>query len=233
MGANTHVKHFLGIVRFRPWHDRHMNDLIHVHAAALARQHCDQPRLLTAAEMPDPDRWRKALRQAGVPVLELDGAAPAQAKTWLDAGRAFSAEYLIPVVCFGGDNKTVNHEAPLQAFCADPKPMSGCNEVVDADWLRTRQVAITRGVETSDLNGEFRRSRERAGWIRIGWCPEALLVEGNGLLLAWSSPLPLRRIRDFSARCPEITLIAPDAEAIAREVAAQGISVKGWRFAVK
>jgi hypothetical protein len=214
------------------WHDRHMKDIVQNCADRLVRHHGDQPVLLSAFGLNEPNRWRAALRQAGVPVLELNDTSPAQVSVWRDAAYAFSAEYLVPVVVFG---------ANLMAGCSGSLALlsDGALEnpagqlVADADWLRARQVALTRGVETSDLNREFRRSRERHGWIRIGGCQDALLAEGNGLLLAWSSPLPLRRIRDFAARCPEITLCAADAEAIAQEVAAQGISVSGWRFAVK
>jgi hypothetical protein len=52
-------------------------------------------------------------------------------------------------------------------------------------------------------------------------------------MLAWSSPLPLRRIRDFSARCPDLVVSGPDIDRLAADVATQGISVAQWRFAVK
>lgn len=216
----------------RPWHDRHMNDIIGQIAASLSRQHCERPRLIVGADG-EPlvvNGWRPALRLAGLPVMELNQAPTSVASNWLETATAFSAEFLMPVVVLGVNVPTKNCEGIDQLGTTSPE---GCRSIEDADWLRTRQVAVTHAVETSPLNQEFRRNRERRGWIRIGWQKEADLAEGNGLLLAWSSPLPLRRIRDFAARCPEITLIGPDAESIAREVAAQGISVTGWRFAVK
>lgn len=112
-------------------------------------------------------------------------------------------------------------------------PWCSHRQVNDADWVQIRQIALTRGVENSSLNREFRRESSRKGWIRVGWHEDIALAEGNGLLLAWSSPLPLMRIRNFAARCPQITLIAPDPEALAEDVAAQGITVSGWRFEVK
>lgn len=203
-------------------------------ADALARQYCEQPRLLLSGiDLPDAESERCAFRQAGVPVLELNDAPPELARPWLEAAQAFSSEYLMPVVVLGQAIRTARPDVlkTLRQQTDDQAP--GCHPVTDADWLLARQVAITRAVERSELNQEFRRSRERRGWIRIGWQPETDLAVGNGLLLAWSSPLPLRRIRDFAARCPEVTLYASDAEALSSEVAAQGISVTGWRFAVK
>ena len=199
-------------------------------ALALSRQHDTEPRLLfhKAEDLVEASHWRAVLREAGVPVLELNDAHGVGEEAWLNAAQAFSVEFLTPVVLLGGSAAGAAKDLSLDAqVLVDQRPIE------DPDWLRTRQVALTRAVETSTLNQEFRRSRERTGWIRIGWQPDAALDEGNGLLLAWSSPLPLRRIRDFAARCPEITLVAPDAEALAAEVAAQGISVSGWRFAVK
>jgi hypothetical protein len=173
--------------------------------------------------------WRCALRQAGVPTLELNDAPAADAAVWVQEASAFSTEFLMPVVVFADSAP----EALVESLGALYLSEALSRRVDDAAWLHTRQVAITRAVETSPLNQEFRRSRERQGWIRIGWQPESALAEGNGLLLAWSGPLPLLRIRNFAARCSEITLFGPDAEGIAAEVAAQGISVTGWRFAVK
>ena len=211
-----------------------MYDPVHAIAAALSRVHTDRPRLIAAGEDTDSGQWRSALRQGGVPVLEVNDLPPPLAMPWLAAARAFSAEYLVPVVLLG-DQVPAEIEESLAGYLAEGGAIlpAGSREVDDLAWLQARLVAITRAVETSPLNLEFRRSRERRGWIRVGWYPDAALESGNGLLLAWSSPLPLRRIRDFAARCPEITLYAPDAEAIAQEVAAQGISVTGWRFAVK
>jgi len=199
-------------------------------ALALSRQHETEPRLLfhSAEDLVEASSWRSALREAGVPVLELNDAHGLAAEAWLNAAQEFSAEFLTPVVVLGGSAAGAVKDLRL-----DAQILVSEHPIEDPDWLRTRQVALTRAVETSTLNQEFRRSRGRTGWIRIGWQPETALAEGNELLLAWSSPLPLRRIRDFAARCPEITLVAPDAEAITAEVAAQGISVAGWRFAVK
>ena len=203
-----------------------MQPTVHDLAQSLSRQHSDRPRvILGAADTISANHWRAECRRAGVPVLELRGAAASATREWLDAALAFSCEFMMPVVVFS-DTAANLAMAAHQALC--PTVL-----VDDPDWLRTRQVALTRGVETSPLNQEYRRTRDRHGWIRFGWQPDTVLAEGNGLLLAWSSPLPLLRIRNFAARCPEITLYGPDAEAIAAEVAAQGISVTGWRFAVK
>ena len=199
-------------------------------ALALSRQHVMAPRLLfyavEAAE--EAHRWRWALRSAGVPLLELNDAVGDAATNWLQAASDFSAEFLVPVAVFGRSMPERMNLVPL-----DAQALAGWRTIEDPEWLRTRQVALTQAVESSELNQECRRSHARKGWIRIGWQAEEALAVGNGLQLAWSSPLPLRRIRDFAARCPEITLLGPDAEAIATEVAAQGISVSGWRFAVK
>ena len=205
-----------------------MHEMARDLAQSLSRQHGDQPRLLFEAPE-DGDAlpiWRAELRHVGVPLLELNGAPAPEAREWLVEAEAFSVEFMMPVVVFGA-------EAAYGPESLRSRDAYSGRQIEDPDWLNTRQVAVTRAVETSVLNREFRRSRERKGWIRLGWQPESMLGDGNGLLLAWSSPLPLRRIRDFAARCPEITLIGPDAEAIAAEVAAQGISVMGWRFAVK
>ena len=198
-------------------------------AQLLSRQHCDQPRLLFGLPADADDLsslWRTELRHVGVPLLELNGAPEPEAREWLIEAEAFSLEFMMPVVIFGAGFP--HGLESLRSPGADSD-----RRIEDHGWLNTRQVAVTRAVEASILNREFRRSRERRGWIRLGWQPESMLGDGNGLLLAWSSPLPLRRIRDFAARCPEITLIGSDAEAIAADVAAQGISVTGWRFAVK
>jgi hypothetical protein len=198
-------------------------------ALALSRQYAPKSRLLITASTngAEVDGWRSALRQAGVPTLELNEAAGSDAALWLKAASDFSGEFLVPVVVFGRDMRRKN------GIFLNEGALAGQHHIDNAEWLLTRQVALTHAVENSLLNQEFRRSRERQGWIRIGWYPEAALAEGNGLLLAWSSPLPLRRIRDFAARCPKITMMGPDAEALVAEVAAQGISVSGWRFAVK
>ena len=172
--------------------------------------------------------WRRALCQLGIPVLELNGAPEQSAHAWLKEAKAFSEEFLSPVVVFGWGPGFEG--LPLDETAM---PFNLDTQVQDTDWVHTRQIALTQGVENSMLNQEFRREPSKRGWIRVGWHEDAQLVEGNGLLLAWSSPLPLMRIRNFAARCPQITLIAPDPEAMAREVGAQGISVSGWRFEVK
>lgn len=208
-----------------------MNDTVREFSVRLGRDHCDQPRVLfdTCAEVQESNRWRAALRHAGVPILELNHAPAPSADKWLQAATDFSGEFMMPVVVFGASSAPQMHE-PLSLMATG---ITAVKQINDPDWLHTRQVALTRAVEMSALNQEFRRDRDRKGWIRVGWQSEAALGEGNGLLLAWSSPLPLRRIRDFAARCPQLTLIAPDAEAIAAAVTEQGISVNGWRFAVK
>lgn len=212
-----------------------MNATLQNVAIALSRHHCDESRLIFDAGS-DPataNEWRTELRHAGVPVLELNRAPLIFAEAWLQEAAAFSAEFLTPVVVFGLDDLPAGQEVLNvhgKEFAAD-EPMG--RRIDAADWLRSRQVALTDAVERSLLNQEFRRQRGRSGRIGIGWQPADVLGEGNGLQLAWSSPLPLRRIRDFAARCPEIVLLGPDADAILREVAAQGISVAGWRFAVK
>ena len=198
-------------------------------AETLSRLHCAQPWLIDGEALPGERAvWRQALCAAGVPVLELNGATMPQAQPWRDAAVDFSGEFLTPVVLFGGD-ETVLPEDENLAVCVQRMG----RVVTDAAWRQTRQVALTRAVETSSLNQEFRRLSERAGWIRMGWQADDLVAAGNGLVLAWRSPLPLRRIRDFAARCPDMTLIGIDADAMGEEVAAQGIPVSGWRFAVK
>lgn len=172
--------------------------------------------------------WRSALRHAGVPVLELNDAPEQRAAPWMAEARAYSTEFVSPVVVLG-------RGSGFEGIPLDGSSVPWCShrQVNDADWVQIRQIALTRGVENSSLNREFRRESSRKGWIRVGWHEDIALAEGNGLLLAWSSPLPLMRIRNFAARCPQITLIAPDPEALAEDVAAQGITVSGWRFEVK
>ena len=205
-------------------------------ACFLSRCYTEAPCLIAAGDLDgvSANLWRLALRQTGVPVLELNEATASDCVSWLAAATTFSAEYLIPVVVLGANVASGNSDL-FQGRLADPQALAQGlgREVDDAAWRSTRQVALTRAVETSALNQEFRRTRARQGWVRLGWQPEATLDEGNGLLLAWSSPLPLLRLRNFAARCPEVTLWAADAPAMADEVAAQGISVSGWRFAVK
>ena len=201
-------------------------------ACFLSRCYTEAPCLIAASDLDgvSANLWRLALRQTGVPVLELNEATLPCRAQWLAAARAFSAEYLSPVVVFGA----VDSDA-LDDTLATPHVLTSLagREVESQAWLSARQIALTRAVEASPLNQEFRRAREKQGWIRMGWQSESVLAEGNGLLLAWSSPLPLLRLRNFAARCPEVTLWAADAPAMADEVAAQGISVSGWRFAVK
>ena len=200
-------------------------------AQSLGRCYIETPYLIAAGGLTGAvaNLWRLALRQASVPVLELNEAPAACRAPWLAAARAFSAEYLSPVVVFGADDRDA-----LDGTLIEPEVLRRVGREVDHQpWLTTRQAALTRAVEMSELNQEFRRTRAKQGWILMGWQPEAVIAEGNGLLLAWSSPLPLLRLRNFAARCPQISLSAPDAPAIADEVAAQGISVSGWRFAVK
>ena len=205
-------------------------------AQSLACSYTEAPCLIAAGDLAAPiaNRWRLALRQAGVPVLEINGGAASGCAEWLGAATAFSAEYLSPVVVLGADLAAGNGDV-FQGSLANPGVLAQGigREVTEPAWRMARQVALTRAVETSLLNQEFRRTRAKQGWVRFGWQPESVLAEGNGLQLAWSSPLPLLRLRNFAARCPEVTLWAADAPAMADEVAAQGISVSGWRFAVK
>lgn len=209
-----------------------MNQTVRDIALALSRQHVDEPCLIFDAgtDAQGAKLWRSELRHAGVPVLELNHAPGIETDAWLDAAEAFSAEFLVPVVIFGATHASAG--APVLGV--DRHIDSGNQHLVVGEaWLHSRQVALTQAVEQSALNQEFRRQGGRNGWIHIGWQPEAATAEGNGLLLAWSSPLPLRRVRDFAARCPQILLDGPDGEAFAAEVAAQGISTAGWRFEVK
>lgn len=165
---------------------------------------------------------RQALRHAGVPVLELNNAPPAVAESWLAHAVALSSEYLVPVFVFGA--------AQLASAVSD----DGSQQVVENQaWLAARQVALTGAIENSPINQEERRTRERAGGLYLGWQSDSKMAQGNVLMLAWSSPLPLRRIRDFSARCPDLVVCGPESSRLADDVAAQGISVARWRFEVK
>lgn len=206
-----------------------MKDPLRDIARSLSRCHDSAPKLFRLPESEEnTHQWRAALRRFGVPTLEMNEATGTEVDQWVNIAEAFSAEFMVPVVVFGGAS-----HIKLKVLDPSSTGRREWHEIHDAAWLHTRQVALTQAVEASSLNQAFRRLPDRKGWIAIGWQPDGALQEGNGLLLAWSSPLPLRRIRDFAARCPEITVIGPDAEAIAAEVAAQGISVSGWRFAVK
>ena len=170
----------------------------------------------------DAGALRQALRHAGVPVLELNDAPLAVAESWLAHATALSSEYLMPVFVFGA------------ALLVSGGSGNGSQQGVDDQaWLEARQVALTSAIENSVLNQEERRTREKAGQLYLGWQPAPKLAQGNTLILAWSSPLPLRRIRDFSARCPDLVVCGPESECLAHDVAAQGISVAGWRFEVK
>lgn len=142
---------------------------------------------------------------------------------WLNEARCLSEEFLSPVVVLGA-------LADSEPFIEQPIGRMQ----VDAAWLSARQVALTSAVENSCLHREFRRASEKSGWIRIGWHEEASLAEGNGLLLAWSSPLPLMRIRNFSARCPsQLKIEGPGANLLAEEVRCHGICVAHWQIEVK
>jgi hypothetical protein len=166
--------------------------------------------------------FRQSLRNFGVPVLELNEAPQRVEEIWLAEALALSAEYLVPVVVFGGGDLLSGGLATgLQ------------EEVTDPAWLSTRQIAVTAAIEASPLNQEWRRARNKSGALHVGWQPELEQHSGNSLMLAWSSPLPLRRIRDFSARCPDLVVSGPDIDRLAADVATQGISVAQWRFAVK
>ena len=136
-------------------------------ALGLGQQRCTVPRILfhrtSGAE--ETERWRSALRQAGVPVLELNEAVGEIADRWLVAASELSAEFLMPVVVMGA----VAHP---ELIPLDQSALIPTDTVEDTDWCLTRQVALTRAVETAGLNQEFRRSRERKGWIRLGWQPD-------------------------------------------------------------
>jgi hypothetical protein len=192
-----------------------------------AKMRCEQPLCIVYEPQVhgDPIRLRCALRQTGVPALELNDASANVLTDWVDAAMALADEFLIPVVLFGAG------DAHLPA--ATLAHGDGCL-VDDGDWLVARSVALQAAIEASVLHRETRRSGAKVGWIRLGWHDDAALAEGNGLLLAWSSPLPLMRLRNFSARCAErIDIQGPGAGDLADDVASQGISVTHWQIAVK
>ena len=166
--------------------------------------------------------FRQSLRNFGVPVLELNEAPQRVVEIWLAQAMVLSAEYLVPVVVFGGCE--ISSAGGI---------LSRQEEVADPAWLSTRQIAVTAAIEASPLNQEWRRARNKSGALHLGWQPGLEKHSGNSLMLAWSSPLPLRSIRDFSARCPELIVSGPDIDSLAADVGAQGISVAQWRFAVK
>lgn len=206
------------------WHDRHMQTQESQIADHLGRLRCEQPQCLfyQRALHGDAGRLRQALRRAGVPALEMNAAPLDVQGVWLAEAYAVSAEFLVPVVIFSHTSS-----GPVSA-----SPVVG-DAIRDLAWLDARQVALTRALDHSTLNQEWRRSREKTGWVHVGWQEDSALKAGNGLQLAWSSPLPLRRVRDFAARCPDLTLFGPDIDALVAEIAAQGISPTRWRFAVK
>lgn len=192
-----------------------------------ARIRCEQPQCIVyeAQVHGDPIRLRRALRQAGVPALELNDAPASVLADWVDAATALSEEFLIPVVlfCEGRPHQPVVTLAHREGHLVD-----------DTDWLLARSVALQAVIEASPLHQEFRRSGVKAGSIRLGWHDDAVLAGDNGLLLAWSSPLPLMRLRNFSARCAEhVHFEGPGAGDLADDVASQGISVTHWQIAVK
>lgn len=193
-------------------------------AAHLGRLRCEEPQW--HAYQPDAHGdaglFRESLRNFGVPVLELNGAPRSIAACWLAQAMVLSAEYLVPVVVFGGG-----------ALPSNGLVTGRQEEVTDFAWLTARQIAVTNAIETSTLNQECRRVRDKSGVLHVGWQAEFEQYSGNSLMLAWSSPLPLRRIRDFSARCPELVVSGAGVDRLTADVAAQGISVAQWRIAVK
>lgn len=193
-------------------------------AENLSRLRCEEPQwhFYRPEIHGDAGVFRQSLRNHGVPALELNGAPQAIAAEWLAQAMVLSAEYLVPVVVFGGSE--ISSAGGL---------LSRQEEVADPAWLSTRQIAVTAAIETSPLNQERRRARDKSGALYLGWQPDLEQSPGNHLMLAWSSPLPLKRIRDFSARCPELIASGPDIDSLAADVGAQGISVAQWRFAVK
>jgi len=200
-------------------------------ARAWAQSRCEHPQCIVyrADVHGDPLRLRRALRQAGVPALELNGAPAGVFEAWFATAQALSEEFLIPVVLFGAGS------APLPLAT---RAVGAGQPVNDVGWLAARQVALQTAIETSALHQEFRRSGTKAGWIRLGWHADAAMTGGdgndNGLLLAWSSPLPLQRLRNFSARCAaHVVVEGPGAQDLAADVASQGISVAHWQIAVK
>ncbi len=190
----------------------------------LSRLRCEEPQWhgYQPEAHGDAGLFRLSLRNLGVPVLELNEAPQGVAETWLAEAMVLSAEYLVPVVVFGGSNLS---SGGLVAGRQE--------EVSDLSWLSARQIALTSAIEASPLNQELRRSRDKSGALHLGWQTEFDQLAGNRLMLAWSSPLPLRRIRDFSARCPDLVVSGVDVDSLTADVAAQGISVAQWRFAVK
>jgi len=166
---------------------------------------------------------RRALRDVGVPVLEFNDLSGEAAVGWLNAALHLSQEFLIPIMVFG--------KPPASYGCID-LPKGEC--IDDPGWLSARQSALITAIEDSDLHQEWRRCHEKTGWVCIGWRDPAQFSAGNVLLLAWTSPLPLMRIRNFSARCPiHLKIEGPDADTLANDVASQGISVSHWQIAVK
>lgn len=189
------------------------------------RLRCDEPQVIfyDPAVHGDARQLRQALRQAGVPALGLNQPPDQILSNWLAEAAQVSEEFLAPVVVFGGD-------AALSGPTQDPIGQ----EQDDIHWLNARQLALTVGIESSGLHREFRRTPAKSGWIRLGWHDEADLTLGNGLLLAWTSPLPLMRLRNFSARCSaHVYIEGCDADLLAADVGSQGISVTHWQIAVK
>lgn len=197
-----------------------------IHLAQLwSRLRCETPQVVFYdANVHGRERvLRQALRDAGVPVLELNGLSGEVQGEWVNVARQLSQEFLVPVMVFGVP-PTLNRHSD--------HPMGECIE--DPGWLSARQSALINAIEHSDLHQELRRRPEKFGWLCIGWRDPAELPEGNALLLAWTSPLPLMRIRNFSARCPiQLKIEGPDADTLANDVAKQGISVSHWQIAVK
>lgn len=193
-------------------------------AAYWGRLRCEQPQALfyRAEHHGDSGLLRQALRQAGVPALEINNAPAAVREAWLYEAKAVSEEFLVPVVIFADGDSSSCEEISTHV-----------QEVADQVWLETRLVALTQALDRSALNLETRRSREKKGCIRVGWQTDGAQSTENCLQLAWSSPLPLRRIRDFSARCPALTISGPGVDVLGAEIAAQGISTVRWRFEVK
>jgi hypothetical protein len=193
-------------------------------AYRLSRVRCEKPQghFFQPDAHGDSRLFRQWLRNCGVPVLELNGAPQSVALDWLTQAMALSAEYLVPIVVFGGEEISSGDWNSAQQ-----------EEVADVAWLSTRQIALTSAIERSPLNQECRRTRDKSGALYLGWQPDLEQYPGNHLMLAWSSPLPLRRIRDFAARCPEIVASGPYIDSLAADVGAQGISVAQWRFEVK
>jgi hypothetical protein len=194
-------------------------------AQSWGRLRCERAQLcFYNAELHGSERLlRHAMREAGVPVLEINGLTGDTQSKWIEAAHNVSQEFLMPVLVFG-TMADLSHRSNL---------VMG-EFINDAGWLAARQNELTSAIECSDLHQEFRRSHDKTGWLRIGWHDPAELLEGNGLLLAWTSPLPLLRLRNFSARCPKgMKVIGPDADHLATDLAQQGISVSHWQIEVK